>query len=201
LEKENELFKFIGLLKMKQIFLYIFILSTLFVKAQDIDIYKKNINTNFDLPQIPLQMSYQEFKTLSTNLRMQDIGIAMILPGHVHFKTGEKKMGYYILGATLTGYLGMIYMSSKNQSVYKTVFYDNTIGNVDISTTDKIISYGSIILVGGSFLFDWIHGKYKLEEKQTKIRYKYAKKKLKAGFSFIEMNKKIYPSLNFKYTL
>jgi len=185
---------------MKQIFFYLFIGSVLLAKAQDIDIYKKNVNTNFELPQISQQMSYQEFKTLSTNLRMQDIGIAMIFPGHVHFKIGEKKMGYYILGARLTGYLGMIYMSSKNQSVYKTVFYDNTTGNVDISPTDKIISYGSILLVGGSFLFDWIHGKYKLEEKQTKIRYKYAKKKLNAGFSFIEMNKNIYPGLNFKYT-
>jgi hypothetical protein len=170
-----------------------------FIHAQDLDIYKKSINSNFNMPDIPKEMSYKEFKILSTNLRMQDIGTAMVLPGHVHFKIGEQKTGYYILGTRLLGYAGLLYMSTRNASAFTTVFSDTT-GISDVSTSDKFISYGSIILIGGSFLFDWIHGKYKLDEKQTKIRYKYAKKKIKTGFSLIETKQNIYPGWNFKYT-
>ncbi len=185
---------------MKRIFSYIFIFSLTIIQAQDIDIYKKNINTNFQLPAISGKMSYSEFKTLSTNLRMQDMAIAIIFPGHIHFKIGEKKTAYYVLGSRILGYGGMLYMSAKNQSVFKTVIYNNSGIKAKLSSMDKIISYGSILLVGGSYLFDWIHGKYKLEEKQTRIRYKYAKKKLKSGFSLITIDKKLYPGLNFNYT-
>jgi len=185
---------------MNKIFLYIFIFSVSIIRAQDIDIYKKNINSNFQLPEIPANMSYSEFKILSTNLRLQDMGMAMVFPGHIHFKIGEKKTAYYILGARSVGFAGVIYMSAKNQSVYKTLILNNAGIDREISTMDELISYTSVILIGGSYLFDWIHGKYKLREKQTKIRYKYAKQKLKTGFSLIEIDKFLYPGLNIKYT-
>ncbi len=183
---------------MQRFWVYIFLLNIFFVKGQDLDIYKKDVNSNFKFPAIPTEMTYGEFKILSTNLRMQDIGIAMIFPGHVHFKIGEQKTGYYIAGARVAGYAGLIYMSAKGQSIYKTIFESSA--SIEVSTGDQIISYGSLLLIGGSFLYDWIHGKYILEEKQNQIRYKYSKKRIKTGFSFIRSNQKLYPGIDFKYT-
>ncbi len=183
---------------MKKILLYFFFIGLFSLQAQDLDIYKKDINSNFKFPAIPQEMNYEEFKILSTQLRMQDIGIAMVLPGHVHFKIDEKKTGYYLVGTRLAGFAGLIYMSANGQSIYKTVFESSA--SIDVSTSDQIISYGSVLLIGGSFLYDWIHGKYILEKKQTRIRYKYSKKKIKTGISFIESQKKLYPGLIFKYT-
>ena len=184
---------------MKKYLLFLISVYVFQIQAQDLDIYKKDINSNFKIPAIPEEMSYMEFKSLSTNIRMQDIGIAMLFPGHIHFKTGEKQTAYYILGARITGYAGLIYMSTKSASAFETVF-NNTSGAGEITTSDKIISYGSLLLIGTSFLYDWIHGKYKLEEKQTKIRYKYARKKWQPGLGFIRLKEKFYPGMNIKYT-
>ncbi len=82
--------------------------------AQDVDIYKHSKNENFNLPRIPAQMTYEEFKLLNTDLRMQDMLIGMILPGHVHFKIQEKKTGYYLVGGRSLGYAGLLYLSARS---------------------------------------------------------------------------------------
>ena len=169
------------------------------VQAQDFDIYKHQKNSNFDIPNIPAGMTYNEFKILSTDLRMQDMAMAVVLPGHVHFKIGEKKTGYYILGARVTGYLGWAYLALIDESLTGIVLKDSLDIDSNISTGDEIIAYGSVVLMVGSYVYDWIHGKYKLDSKQNHIRYKYAKKKIQLSLSDIRHNKKIYPGLALTY--
>ncbi len=169
------------------------------LRAQDLDIYKHQKNSNFDIPAIPKEMTYEEFKILSTDLRMQDMVIAAILPGHVHFKIGEKKTGYYILGTRSLGYLSWIYLSLSDESLTEIIFLDNTGLEYNVPTSDLIIAYGSLALIIGSYLYDWIHGKYLLDEKQNHIRYKYARKKMQVGFNIIQNRHKNYPALALTY--
>ena len=168
--------------------------------SQDLDIYKKEKNTNFDIPNIPSEMTYKEFKILSTNLRMQDMAIAMFLPGHIHFKIGEKRSGYYILSTRSLGFIGWGYLAINHHSLSSIILYDKYNITDKTSTCDKIIGYTSVVLMVGSYLYDWIHGKYILENKQNKIRYKYAKKKTKIGVSSININGKYYPTFTLTYT-
>jgi len=54
--------------------------------AQDIDVYKRDLNDHFKLPQLPDSMTFEEFKVLSTNVRLIDAAEALIVPGLIHFK-------------------------------------------------------------------------------------------------------------------
>jgi hypothetical protein len=146
-------------------------------------------------------MTYEEFKILSTDLRMQDMVIAAILPGHVHFKIDEKSTGYYILGARSLGYLGWVYLGAKEQSLTGVLFKDNIGLDNNISTSDKVVAYGSVALIIGSYLYDWIHGKYTLDDKQNRIRYKYAPKKMQLGLNFLQSQQKSYPAIAIIYNL
>ncbi len=185
---------------MKKTGLIIFVLFFGFLHAQDIDIYKKTDNSNYKIPDISPEMTYEEFKMLGTNLRMQDMIIAAILPGHVHFKINEKKTGYYILGTRILGYAAWAYLSANNKSLTQIIFFDKYQILDKTSTGDKIVAFTSVFLMVGSYLYDWIHGKYILEDKQNRIRYKYAKKKAKLSLGNINLNNNIYPALSFSYT-
>jgi hypothetical protein len=169
------------------------------IQAQDVDVYQHQKNSNFILPEIPANMTYKEFEILSTDLRMQDMMIAMIFPGHIHFKIKEKKTAYYILGSRLLGYAGWTYLSLTDNSLTGIVIEDNIGIDNDITTGDYIVAYGSLMLIVGSYLYDWIHGKYILDEKQNAIRYKYAKKKVKFGLGNIKIKRINYPALALTY--
>ena len=177
----------------------VLIFTSNMVTGQDLDIYKHQKNSNFDIPDIPEGMSYEEFKILSTDLRMQDMMIGTILPGHVHFKIGEKKKGYFILGTRTLGYAGWLYLSLTDRSLTKIILLDS-IGLEDtVSKSDIIIAYSSLVLIVGSYLYDWIHGKYILDSKQNKIRYKYARKKMQLGLNIIKTPNANYPGLGLAF--
>ncbi len=204
MEEEAKLFELIKLLNnrlmIRKIIFYTLLFFVGFADAQDLDVYSKNKNSNFIIPNVPAEMTYDEFKVLSTNLRMQDMGVAMILPGHIHFKIGEKKIGYYILGVRSLGFAGWGYLSLKDKSLTSIILFDDYKIIDNTSTGDKIIAYTSAALLVGTYLYDWIHGKYKLDEKQSKIRYKYAKKKAKMTVGSIKVGEKYYPSVGLAYT-
>jgi len=185
-----------------QIMRYIFLLF-LFLDfhafAQDLDVYKVKKNSNFELPDIAKEMTFQEFELLSTNLRMQDMITAVILPGHVHFKIKEKKIGYYILGARSLGYASWAYLSTNNESLLNILFLPDYNHLYNVSDTETIVAYTATVLIIGSYLYDWIHGRYLLDKKQNSIRYKYAKKRTQIGFSSIRVNHKDYPALALIY--
>ena len=178
---------------------FLFVIGYGFSTGQDLDIFKHQINSNFELPAIPKEMTYEEFKILSTDLRMQDMMIATIFPGHIHFKIGEKKKGYYILGTRSLGYLGWVYLSISNKSLARIIILDNAGLDKALNPGDVLVAYGSLALIIGSYLYDWIHGKYKLDEKQTRIRYKYAPKRLQFGLNIIKTPRFQYPGLNLTY--
>ncbi len=184
---------------MTKYLIILLVLMSLQITAQDLDIYKVKKNSNFELPNIPKGMTYEEFKILSTDLRMQDMAIAIVLPGHAHFKIGETKRGYYILGVRSLGYAAWGYLALNNQSLTTVLIEDQLDYNDSISTTDVIVAYSSVILMVGSYLYDWIHAKYILDNKQSSIRYKYAKKKVLLGVSSMQFNQKYYPSLSLTY--
>jgi len=180
---------------------WVVIISVFFsttLMAQDLDVYKHQKNSNFQWPDIPKEMSFEEFEILSVDLRMQDMMIATILPGHIHFKIKETKTAYYILSARSLGYLGCIYLAAIDQPVTDIVWSDTTGLDTNISTGEYVVAYGSVALILGSYLYDWIHGKYILEKKQNQIRYKYARK-LSLNVSEIKMNRNIYPGLSLTY--
>jgi len=166
--------------------------------AQDLDVYKHQKNSNFQWPDIPKDMSFEEFEILSVDLRMQDMMIAAILPGHVHFKIKENKTAYYILGTRSLGYLGCIYLAAVDQPITDVVISDTAGFDTNITTGEYIVAYGSLVLIVGSYLYDWIHGKYLLDQKQNQIRYKYARK-LSLNFSDIKIDNKYYPGITLSY--
>ena len=74
-------------------FVMLFVLIIIFaVKsfAQYIDVFKRNLNDHFSIPQIADSMSFDEFKILSTNLRLMDAMEAVAVPGIIHFKVKDK---------------------------------------------------------------------------------------------------------------
>ncbi len=147
---------------------------TVHLYAQDVDIYPKRQNDNFNFPHIPAAMTFDEFELLSTRLRMQDMIGAMIVPGFVHFKIKEKKYGWWLVGIRAAGYGGLAYLSYRNKSLMNLLFNPLAKYTDRHYTSDIIVAYTSLFLIGGSLFYDWFHGRWKLHHKQNKIRYKYA---------------------------
>ena len=143
--------------------------------AQDIDVFKRNLNDRFSIPQIADSMSFEEFKTLSINLRLMDAMEAIVVPGLIHFKVKDKTTGWILVGTRLAGYGGLLYVNFHKDGLWSDVFNYQTL-NSEESKTDYYIALASAGLVVGSYLYDWIHGRSLLEKKQQKIRFKYAVK-------------------------
>ncbi len=159
-------------------FLFVFVLLE-FAVSQDFDIYKKGNNDNFVMPDIPENMTFEEFQLLSRNLRMKDMLYAMVVPGYSHFYAKEPKIGYYVLGSRMLGYGGLVYSLAntegnvKWQNIFGLRFDQADVKNGDYRTQNTITAI-SLTLIVGSYFFDWIHGKSMLEIKQEKIRFKYS---------------------------
>ncbi len=179
---------------MRNYTLFLILISFAFLtKAQDIDLYKINKDDNVKSPKISSAMSFDEFQILSRNLRMKDMMYGVIVPGYVHFQAKEKKTGYVLLGLRSASYLGLgaVYFSSKsrNDKWYNNLTSTNDVNSIKISENwsikkSDIIIAASVITIFSTYVFDWIHGQYKLQKKQNMIRYKYGiKLKLEQNLS------------------
>ena len=84
--------------------------------AQDFDMYNKEINDRFEMPQISESLTFEEFQLLSRDLRMKDMLYAMVVPGYTHFYAHKPKIGYGMLGARLIGYGGITYVLIKGEN-------------------------------------------------------------------------------------
>ncbi len=144
------------------------------LRAQDIDIYQHRPNAAFRFPAVPRQMDFREFDLLSTHVRMQDIFAASIVPGYIHFRIYEKRTGYWLLGLRGLGYAGLAYLSIRNKSWFNLMFNPLARYTDRHYETDIAVVYTSAALILGTFFYDWIHGRYLLQHKQAKIRFKYA---------------------------
>jgi len=155
---------------------YIFLLLAVpaWVYGQDVDIYQRTQNDRFDFPQRPAGMTFDEYELLSTELRLQDMAAAMVVPGYVHFLIKEKKTGWILVGTRAAGYAGAAYLALNDQSLWRLLF-DPVNRYTDAEyTLHATVAYLSAALIAGSYLYDWIHGRYLLQHKQTQIRFKYS---------------------------
>lgn len=160
---------------MKKLLLLFF--TVLFIgnlMAQDLDVYKYSKNSNFKMPHISKNMTYQEFQLLSRNLRMQDMLYAMVVPGYTHFVAQEKKTGYWVLGTRLVGYAGLCYVILKNDFTLTELISGVNVTQSPAFKNQQIVAYTSLAIIFGSYCYDWIHGKWVLNKKQEAIRYKYS---------------------------
>jgi len=180
---------------MKKLFIILFFVFTdIIAFSQDIDLYKINKDDNVKSPKISSAMSFDEFQLLSRDLRMKDMMYAIIVPGYVHFNTKENKTGYVLLGLRSASYIGLgaTYFSSKARGdkwYSKFSNSNNDVGNIQITEDwsvkkSDIIVATSIITIFSTYVYDWVHGQYKLRKKQNMIRYKYGiKLKLQQNLS------------------
>ncbi len=165
--------------------IWLWLLLPLHVWSQDVDIYHKNTNDNYHLPQIPRRMTFREFDLLGTQVRMQDIFASAVYPGYIHFRIYERKKGYWLMGLRGAGYAGWAYLSFKDRSVWWLLLNPNGRANFDPDyKIDVAVAYASAGLILGTFLYDWLHGRYLLQKKQLHIRYKYAPVTGLAAYNF-----------------
>ena len=146
--------------------------------AQDFDLHVKKPNDGFRLPQVPAEMGLEEFQLLSRTVRMRDMAYAMVVPGYVHFRTFEPGMGYTLLGARLLGYSGWAVLSLNSSYQIRSLVNVQYKGSqVEVSSrtqTYQALLFTASALVLGSYFFDIIRGHTLLQNKQERIRYKYA---------------------------
>ena len=159
------------------IFISLFITNISF--SQDLDIFNKQQNDNFEMPKISGKMSFQEYQILSRNLRMRHMLYAMVVPGYTHFYAQENKLGYSMLATRIAGYggLGYVWLKNKDRITFKdlllTQFNRNIFPEEERNKYTAVTSI-SLVMIFGSYFFDWIHGQYRLEKKQEEIRFKFS---------------------------
>jgi hypothetical protein len=168
--------------------------NTVLLKAQDVDVFKRDLNDHFNIPQLPDSMKYEEFKILSTDLRLMDAAEALIVPGLAHFKIHENGTGYSLVAARLLGYAGIVYVNVHNENLLSDALNYEVLKSKG-DKTDYYIGVGSIGLVLASYLYDWIHARALLDQKQQKIRYKYAVKLRPVSVSYRSNDVKLIPEL------
>jgi len=179
-------------------FITILLLLGLFFQsnAQDFDLYKKDKNDNYKLPEIYPEMTYVEFELLSQNIRMKDMLYAGIVPGYVHFNINEKKTGYWLLGIRSATYItmGALYYGGKYK-LSNTNFENLSEEDNQTRKNYQNTFYTALAISTATYLYDVIHGDSVLHKKQEKIRYKYAIKANKNPIS--QYGNDLYPSLAF----
>lgn len=143
-----------------------------FIQAQDFDIYPRLKDDNIKMPTLYENTLFDEYQLLSRDIRMMDMIYSAIVPGYIHFKAKDYNTGYWVLGARVAGYAGLAYDIIQIKDIENQL---KDLRNLDIQLkTKNVILYTSLGLIVSSYLFDWIHGKYRLEKKQENIRYKYS---------------------------
>lgn len=171
-------------------FIFIFF-SFLSLYSQDVEIYQREKNDNYVLPKIDKDMTYDEFKLLSENVKVKDMFYAGFVPGYVHFKAQEKNKGYWLFAIRGGSYATACYVFWDANKKYGGLNSSN-ISDKDKRTYQNLL-ISSISISAVSYLYDIIHGESILHDKQEQIRYKYSIK-LNTVTSHT-VSGKIYPSL------
>ncbi len=172
------------------LFVLFFLTHTSF--SQDIEVYKKEKNDNYVLPNIHPEMTFEEFNLLSKNVKMKDMLYAVFVPGHVHFKASESKKGYWLIGIRAVSFATIGYALIDAEKNY------GGLVTISMNNSDKVLYqsliYGGLGIMTSTYLYDLIHGEYVLSQKQEKIRYKYAIQ-LKADKTTTFISNERYPAI------
>ncbi len=175
---------------MKRFIVLTLLLTLFFVSfSQDVDLYQKNENDNFNLPQISWQMNYHEYSLLSKHFRMQQMLYAMVLPGYMHFYADEKTTGWILFTTRMMVYSTFLY-------TYYYAYEHRRESNVNQVLLSSNVLWTEAGIVMMNYFYDIIHGKYMLDKKQRLIRYKYS---MKMQLSAVQsLDGKAYPTLGIK---
>ncbi|MBN1251477.1 MAG: hypothetical protein JXR51_02820 [Bacteroidales bacterium] len=182
----------------KNTFLLFFLFLGLNSFSQDFDIYHKLKDDNIKIPKMYENTLFDDYQILARDIRMMDMAYAAIVPGYIHFKAKDNRTGYMLLSARMLGFSGIAanYFRMKSEDKYiSDIFTSDKSYNAD-----KIILISSISLIFSTYLFDWIHGKARLEKKQELIRYRYGIKFNMENQAQTYNSYQISPSFSVSYT-
>ncbi len=160
---------------MKYIFTLIFVLIFVFAKTQDVSVFTYKTNDNFILPPLNTGVSIDEFQLLSRNFRMIDMFYSVLVPGYVHFKAKDRKAGYMLLTSELVGVASISYAYYRSKIDIIQVFNGET-KQVKLDKVGRNSLIAGVSLIATSYIFDIVHGSYRLHKKQEQIRFKYGTK-------------------------
>ena len=161
---------------MKKFLIIIFLFSITHIAiSQDISFFHRQLNDKFDMPKVEWGMTSQEFQLLSREVRLMDWFYGAAVPGYVHFRAKDYGMGYSLVATRAVGYAGLTFVVLDNKSNLEDVINGKYNGSLSAKTYNRI-TQASLVLIFGSFLFDMIHGNYRMKKKQELIRYKYSTK-------------------------
>lgn len=110
----------------------------------------------------------------------------------MHFQVREYETAYTLLTIRLAGYAAVAYVAydaSRYVDTGSWFDFDNYDDIPELKNKSKLYSatfVTGMAFIFGSYLFDWIHGRYRLQHKQDLIRYKYSMK-LKLQSSIITL--------------
>ncbi len=159
--------------------LFVFIAFSGF--SQDFDLYSKKQDDKVIMPSVQEMLTADEFQLLSREARMMDMFYSAVVPGLIHFKAKDRITGYSLVGLRVVSYAGLgitwYKLKKEGYSLFQQKADDNTVllGRWSV-TTYQDIALASMALMATTYLYDWIHGKYRLEKKQELIRYRYGLK-------------------------
>jgi len=94
----------------------------------------------------------------------------------------------------VVGFGGLLYANIHNDGIWSDLFNYESFDDAD-SKADYFIAVTSLSLVIGSYLFDWIHGRSKLEKKQQAIRFKYSLKMMSEKNHTHTFTSESYPAM------
>ena len=158
--------------------MFVFLSLSFLSFSQDFDIYPKKQDDKVRMPQLNEMLTVDEFQLLSRNARMMDMFYAAAVPGLLHFKAKDKVTAWSLVGLRAASYAGLAYgyfkLNSEGFKIWENYQDGESVFIGDWTVKDyQKLAIGSIALMASTYLFDWIHGKYRLEKKQELIRYRY----------------------------
>ena len=155
------------------------------------------------LTSVPAEMTFKEYQDMNRRLTIGLALSALPVPGMVHFYADEKKTGWRLLGTVALGVVSIVAgvgdgdagefpnsdfqllilnPGAENERRYKKVPTaitgpDTTFQLREIFRETKpaqpLLVVAGVALIGGSILYDFLHGIMIIEQKRDKVRYKY----------------------------
>jgi len=119
------------------------------------------------LPVLPEGMTYDEFKYLQLRIDYWDRMWSMALPGYIHFITYDRKGGFLSAGVRTLGFALMGYVMYFGAP--------RAVEDLDPSALKMnaaIFGMGMFLNFAG-WVYDIVHGEYRLRDIQLRILYRY----------------------------
>ncbi len=126
-----------------------------------------------EIPNVPIEMTYKEYRQLVRDLNWKRIGIAAMVPGYIHFYAEKKKPAYSIAAVRAMGMAlsaGALFRQWREAKTFRFVRGGHW------ETNFAIFVVGMMANAAG-YAFDWAHGDWIIEKERTLVQYKYGIKK------------------------